>query len=230
MKYKEIVRKLKSMKNPKNIKGMARYGIISKKSLILGVSIYVIRDMAKRIGKDHELAQQLWNSKIREARLIATYIEDPKKVTERQMEEWVRDIDCWDICDQVCSNVFDKTEFSYKKAFEWTKRKEEFIKRAGFVLMAALAVHDKKAKDKNFEKFFPIIKKNATDERNYVKKAVNWTLRQIGKRNLSLNKKAIKLAKEIQKIDSKTAKWIASDAIRELESEKIRKRIARQKG
>ena len=141
------------------------------------------------------------------------------------METWVKDFDSWDICDQVCSNLFDKTPFAYRKVIEWSNREEEFVKRAGFVLMATLSVHDKKADDKKFEQFFPIIKREANDNRNFVKKAVNWALRQIGKRNISLNKKAIKTAKEIQKMDSKSAKWIASDAIRELTNEKIQKRL-----
>jgi 3-methyladenine DNA glycosylase AlkD len=181
--------------------------------------------MAKEIGRDRKLAQELWDSGIHEARMLACFIDEIDKVTKKQMEEWVNHFDSWDICDQVCGNLFDRTDFAWKKAFEWTKRKQEFIKRAGFVLMATLSVHDKKAKDKDFEKFFPLIKKYSIDERNFVKKALNWALRQIGKRNLNLNKKAIKLAREIQKIDSKSAKWIANDAIRELESNSVQKRL-----
>jgi 3-methyladenine DNA glycosylase AlkD len=149
-------------------------------------------------------------------------------VTEKQMESWVKDFDSWDICDQCCSNLFDKTKFAHKKAIEWSKRREEFVKRAGFVLMATLAVHDKEAGDKEFLKFLPIIIREATDDRNFVKKAVNWALRQIGKRNSALNKIAIQTAKEIQKIDSKSAKWIASDAIRELTSEAVQKKLVRK--
>ena len=141
------------------------------------------------------------------------------------MERWVKDFDSWDICDQLCGNLFDKTPFAYKKTFEWSKRKEEFVKRAGFVLMASLSVHDKKAGDGKFEQFMPIIKKHSIDDRNYVKKAVNWALRNIGKRNISLNEKAIKTAEEIKKFDSKSARWIANDAIRELTSDKVKKRL-----
>ena len=148
-----------------------------------------------------------------------------KGSTEKEMEEWVKGFDSWDVCDQVCGNLFDKTDFAWKKAVEFTKRKEEFVKRTGFVLMATLAVHDKKAKNKDFESFFPLIKKHSLDERNFVKKAVNWALRQIGKRNLALNKKAIKIAKEIQKIDSKSARWIANNALTELTSEAVQKRL-----
>ena len=223
MQYKEIIKKMKSLANPKNVEGMVRFGISPNNTL--GVSVPIVRDIAKEIGKNHKLAKQLWDSKIHEARLLAGFIDIPEKVTEKQMERWVKGFDSWDICDQLCGNLFDKTPFAYKKSFEWSKRKEEFVKRAGFVLMAVLSVHDKKAEDKRFEKFFPLIKKHSTDERNFVKKAVNWALRQIGKRNINLNKKAIKIAKEIKKIDSKSAKWIASDALRELTSDKIQKRL-----
>ena len=199
---------------------MERFGINPKNTL--GVSIPIIRKMGKEIEKNHYLAQQLWSSGIHEARILAGLIDDSKLVNEEQMENWVKDFDSWDICDQVCSNLFDKTPYAYKKALEWSKRKEEFVKRAGFVLMACLAVHDKKAKDTELLKFLPIIKKEATDERNFVRKAVNWALRQIGKRNKNLQKEAIRTAKEILNIESKSAKWIASDAIRELESKKIK--------
>jgi 3-methyladenine DNA glycosylase AlkD len=154
-------------------------------------------------------------------------IDAPEKVTEAQLERWVKDFDSWDVCDQDCSNLFDQTKFAHKKAVEWSKRREEFIKRAGFVLMAALAVHDKEADNEKFLRFLRVIKREATDERNFVKKAVNWALRQIGKRNLSLNKSAIMTGKEIQKIDSKSARWIASDAIRELTSRMVQKRLGR---
>ena len=202
---------------------MKRFGINTDNAL--GVSLPIVRDIAKKIGKNHKLAQQLWNSGIHEARILAGIIDEPDKVTGKQMENWVKDFNSWDVCDQVCGNLFDKTKFAYKKAFEWSERKQEFVKRTGFVLMATLSVHDKESLDKKFEQFFPIIKKHSTDERNFVKKAVNWALRQIGKRNLKLNKKAIKIAKEIQKIDNKAARWIANDAIRELTSKEVQRRL-----
>jgi 3-methyladenine DNA glycosylase AlkD len=152
-------------------------------------------------------------------------IADPEKATETQIEKWVKEFDSWDICDQVCSNFFDKTKFAYKKAVEWSRREKEFVKRAGFVLIACLAVHDKEAIDKKFIAFFSNIKKGSIDERNFVKKAVNWALRQIGKRNHDLNINAIRLAEEISRIDSKSARWIASDALRELLSEGVQKRL-----
>ncbi len=205
------------------MEGMARYGINPEKNL--GVSVTTLRKVAKEIGKDHQLAQRLWSTEIRDARMVAALIDDPKLVREEQMERWVKDFNSWDICDHCCGHLFDKTEYAYQKAREWSKRKEEFVKRAGFALMAWLAVHDKKAEDKEFLIFFPLIKNESIDSRNYVKKAINWALRNIGKRNLNLNKKAIKTAKEIKKMDSKSAKWIASDAIRELTSERIQKRF-----
>jgi 3-methyladenine DNA glycosylase AlkD len=223
MQYKEVLERLKSLSNPKNVEGMARFGINPNNTY--GVSIPNLRKMVKEIGKNHELAQHLWDSGIHEARILACMIDDPKIVTEGQMEKWVKDFDSWDVCDQCCSNLFDKTNFAYKKAFELSSKNEEFIKRTGFVLMAVLAVHDKKLKDEDIIKFLPIIKRESTDDRNFVRKAVNWALRQIGKRNLDLNKEAIKTAKEIQKINSKSAKWIANDAIRELTSENVQKRL-----
>jgi len=223
MDYEGILKQLKSLSDPKAVAGMARFGINPKDTY--GVSIPVLRKMAKGIGKNHVFAQKLWDSGIHEARILAGMIDLPERVTEKQMKHWVKDFNSWDVCDQVCSNLFDKTKFAHKKAIEWSKRREEFVKRAGFVLMAALAVHDKEASDKEFLKFLPIIKREATDERNFVKKAVNWALRQIGKRNSALNKIAIQTAKEIQKIDSKSAPWIASDAIRELTSGAVQKKL-----
>jgi 3-methyladenine DNA glycosylase AlkD len=181
--------------------------------------------MAKEIGVDHVLAQQLWTSVFHEARILASMIDDPKRVTEAQMESWIQDFDSWDVCDQCCSNLFDKTGFAFPKAIEWSRRSEEFVKRAGFVLMATLAVHAKRAKDEEFLKFLPSIKRESVDKRNFVKKAVNWALRQIGKRNLKLNKAAIETAKDIQLLDSTSAKWIASDALRELSSPAVQKRL-----
>jgi 3-methyladenine DNA glycosylase AlkD len=223
MQYEEILKKLESLSDPKAVEGMARFGINPKNTF--GVSIPNLRKIAKEIGTDHLLAQKLWTSDVRETRILATMIDDPTMVTEDQMEKWVRDFDYWEVCDQCCMNLFKKTKFAYRKAAEWSSREEEFVKRAGFVLMACLAVGDKKADNKQFERFLPIIKREATDNRNYVKKAVNWALRQIGKRNLNLNRRAIEIANEIKKINSKSAKWIASDALRELKSEKLQKRL-----
>ncbi len=223
MHYKDILQKLKSLSNPEAVAGMARFGINPNNTY--GVSIPALRKIARETGKDHALGQKLWQSGIHEARILAGMIDEPEKVTEEQMESWAADFDSWDVCDQVCSNLFDKTEFAYRKAHEWSDRKEEFVKRAGFVLMATLAVHDKSAGDEKFLEFLPVIKREATDGRNFVKKAVNWALRQIGKRNLNLNNAAIETAKNIQEIDSKAARWIASDTLRELTGEKVQKKL-----
>jgi len=222
---KEILSYFKSLENPSNIEGMKRYGINAEK--IYGVNIPVIRKLAKELKYNHNLAKELWETKIHEARILAFLIDNPKKVTIEQMESWVRDIHSWDICDGCMSNLFDKTPYAYKKAVEWSKRKEEFVKRAGFVLMATLSVHDKKADDSEFEKFFPLIEREAKDERNFVKKAVNWALRQIGKRSPYLHKQAIRIAEKIQKQEYKSSKWIAADALREFRSEKIKTRLTR---
>ncbi len=225
--YAEILRRLGSLSNPEAVKGMMLFGI--KSSKIYGVSAPNLRRIAKEIGRDHALADSLWSSGIYEARIIACMIDDAKKVTEEQLERWVRDFDSWAVCDGCCSSLFDKTEFAYRKAIEWSERHEEYVKRAGFVLMATLAVHDKKADDRKFVKFLPVIKRESLDERNYVKKAVNWALRQIGKRSLDLNKVAIETAKSIHKMDSRAAKWISSDALRELTSEDVQERLRSRK-
>ena len=224
--FDDIISKLKTMSNPDAIKGMARFGITPENTF--GVSIPNLRKIAKETKKNHALAQQLWESGFRESMILASMVDEPEMLTEEQMELWVLDFDYWEICDQCCMNLFEKTGFAYEKAVEWSSRDEEFVKRAGFVLMARLAVSDKQADDSMFVQFFPIMLREADDERNFVKKAVNWALRQIGKRNLDLNVKAIETAWEMQKIDSRSARWIASDAIRELRGETIQKRLRKK--
>jgi len=218
-----VLAELTALSNPKNVAGMARFGINPKNTL--GVSVPQIREMAGKIGKNHALAQELWKSGIHEARILAGFVDEPHSVTEEQMETWVSEFDSWDVCDNVSGSLFDKTELAYEKAAEWSSRKEEFVKRAGFALMAYLAVHDKKAGNDVFAKFLPMIKRRSDDDRNFVRKAVNWALRQIGKRNMALNKLAVQTAKEIQKMEPRSAKWIASDALRELTDEKVRDRL-----
>ncbi len=214
MQATEILKQLKAQSNPRNVAGMARFGIRTHHAY--GISMPTLRRIARQAGKDHHLAQKLWQSGVHEARILAALVDVPEQVSEAQMERWVRDFDSWDVCDQVCSNLFDKTAFAYRKAVAWSRREEEFVKRAGFALMAALAWHDKSASDAAFRKFLPAIKRGATDERNFVKKAVNWALRQIGKRNAALHRAAITAAREIQQIDSPAARWVAADALREL--------------
>jgi 3-methyladenine DNA glycosylase AlkD len=227
MDTKEIISILKSKSHPENFEGMSRFGINTSKAF--GIQIPVLRELAKKIGKNHRLSLELWKTGYHEAKILAVYLDEPSLVTEEQMETWVKDFDSWDVCDQCIGNLFDKTNFAYKKAVQWMKSVHEYTRRAGFVLMASLAVHDKKADDSEFIKFLPLIKKYSTDERNFVKKAVNWALRQIGKRNASLNKQAIVCANEILLIDNKAARWIANDALRELKSDAVRKKLGIRK-
>ncbi len=219
----EILKRLKVKAEPDQLAGMARYGILVEKRL--GVSIPELRKIAKEIGKNHDLALELWNTGISDALILASMIGEPEKLTEEQMEEWVKDFNSWDICDQVCNNFFNRHPLVWKKILDWSKREEVFVKRAAFALLSCLAVHDKEAPDEKFIDFLPVIKREAVDDRNFVKKAVNWALRNIGKRNLNLNKAAIKVAREIQQIDFKASRWIGSNAIRELESDAIQKRL-----
>ncbi len=227
MEVKQVVDRLKSLGDPKAVEGMGRFGIQSSNSF--GVSVPKLRTLAREVGCDHPLALQLWETGLHDARLLATMIDDPRQVTVDQMDKWVRDFDSWDVVDGSCGNLFDKTPFALAKAKEWCKREEEFVKRAGFVLIAELAVHDKKAKDKVFLDFLPLIIGGASDNRNFVKKAVNWSLRQIGKRNLSLNKAAVTTALKIQKMESGPAKWVASNALHELKKPQVLKRLRENK-
>ncbi len=218
-----VVKELREKAVPDQLEGMARYGMVTEQRM--GVSIPEIRKIAKQLDEDHKLALELWKTGIAEARILASMVGDPKKMTEQQMDDWVKDFNSWDICDQVCMNLFEKTPFAWKKILDWSDRREEYVKRAAFALIACLAWHDKNAEDNRFVDLFSVIKLGATDERNYVKKAVNWALRNIGKRNVELNRMAIELAKELLDTDSKSARWIAKDAIRELESEPVQKRL-----
>ncbi len=219
----EVLKKLRAQAKPENVGGMTRYGMIADRRL--GVSVPDMRKIAKEVGKDHRLALELWTTGIPEAKIVASMIDEPEKLTEEQMEAWVTGINSWDICDQVCMNLFEKTPLAWKKIRDWAERDEEFVKRTAFSLIACLAWHNKEAEDEKFIELFPVIKQGATDERNFVKKAVNWALRNIGKRNPNLSKAALKAAKEIQQIDCKTAHWVASNAIKELESEAVQRRL-----
>ncbi|HWQ72847.1 MAG TPA: DNA alkylation repair protein [Desulfitobacteriaceae bacterium] len=219
----EILSEIRSLSDPEAVQGMARFGINPDNTL--GVSIPNLLRIAKKTGKDHDLAQELWESGIHEARILAAFIDIPKLVTEARMEDWVKDFDSWDVCDQVCIKLFNKTAYAYDKAIEWSGRDEVFVKRAGFALMATLAVHDKKAADQVFIRFLQIINDKADDNRNFVKKAINWALRQIGKRNPDLNRAAISTAQDIQSRGSKAGKWIAADALKELTGDKVREKL-----
>lgn len=209
----QLVEKLKAFGTPEHLEGMVKFGINANKTL--GVSIPNIRSLA-RGRRDHQLALDLWATGYHEARILAAFVDDPVQVTPDQMDTWTADFVSWDVCDQACISLFDKTPHAVKKALDWSGRQEEFVKRAGFALMAALAWHDKKAPDEEFLQFLPIIIRESSDGRNYVKKAVNWALRQIGKRNPVLRQAAIKTSREIQATGTPAGRGIAADALREL--------------
>lgn len=219
----DILDELRSMSSAKAIDGLARYGI--RPDNRLGVSIPALRRLARKIGRNYELAGELWASGIPDARILAGMIDDPALVTEAQLESWALDLDSWDVCDQCCSNLFGRTTWALEKAMGWSRREEEFVKRCGFVLMAHMAVHHKEAGDEVFGKFLQVIEREATDDRNFVKKAVNWALRQIGKRNRPLNVLAVETSRRIMSIPSRAARWIARDALRELTGVKVQTRI-----
>jgi 3-methyladenine DNA glycosylase AlkD len=223
----EVLEMLAVKANPDQLAGMARYGMTVENRL--GVKVPQMRKIAKEIGVDHKLALELWETGITEAMILASMVDVPDEVTEEQMEAWVQDFDSWDVCDQVCMNLFDKTSLAWKKIHEWSDREEEFVKRAAYALIACLAVHDKGASDEVFISLIPVIKAGATDDRNYVKKAVSWALRNTGKRNPELNTVALATARELRGIDSSSARWIGSDAIRDLTSDATMRRFERMK-
>jgi 3-methyladenine DNA glycosylase AlkD len=210
----EVIELLKEKADARYHTGMLRFGISNEKAL--GVKIPEVRKLAKLLKKDHQLAQQLWDTGIHEARILASLVDAPKLVTPQQIDAWTNDFASWDVCDQVCGNLFDRTPYAIDKAIAFTTRPEEFVKRAGFVLMAEYAIHNKKADNLVFISLFPHLEREAWDDRNFVKKAINWALRQIGKRNKTLRPLAIACAQRILLQDSKAAKWIANDALREL--------------
>jgi len=210
----EVLERLRSQANPANVAGMARYGINTKGTL--GVPVKLLRGLAREIGKDHDLALELWASGVHEARILATLVDELERVTPGQMNRWARDFDSWDVCDQACQNLFRYSPKAFAKAAEWSQARGEFVRRAGFSLMAGLAVKAKTAPNGAFEAFLPLIVGAAGDSRNMVKKAANWALRGIGKRNPRLRKLAIATAEEIRAQGTPSARWIASDALREL--------------
>ncbi|MGH2663661.1 MAG: DNA alkylation repair protein [Actinomycetota bacterium] len=218
-----VVRRLRSLARPGGREGMARFGINPERAL--GVRIPDLRRVAGEIGTDHGLALRLWRTGIHEARILASMIDDPARVTERQADAWVRAFDSWDLCDQCCGNLFDRTPFAARKARQWARSDEEFVRRAGFAVMAWKAVHDREASDRVFLEFLPVIERTSDDPRNFVKKAVNWALRQIGKRNRRLNRAAIGAAKRIARRGTASARWVASDGLRELRSKKVLERL-----
>ena len=218
-----IIARLRSHADPVNAAGMARFGI--NKEGALGVSVPLLRQIAKEVGHDHKLAIELWDSGIHEARVLTAFIGSAKELDEATMDRLALETDSWDICDQLCGELFAYHTLRFTKAMQWAERPEEFVKRSGFSLMARLAVRDKKAPDEAFVALLPLIEKHSTDERNMVKKAVNWALRQIGKRNLRLHALAIESGERIRSMNDRTARWIAGDALRELRKPEIIARI-----
>jgi 3-methyladenine DNA glycosylase AlkD len=213
----EVLAWLKKKGSRRGIESMARYGLPSANAV--GVSVGALQVLAKQIGKDHGLALKLWTSGVYEARLLATLLDDPRLVTKPQMNAWAADFDSWGICDSACFWLFDKTPFAYERASQWAKSPREFVKRAGFALMASLALHDKQAADKKFLPFFPLIEQGAADGRNFVKKGVSWALRGIGRR-LGLQVEALKMAKRLSAKADAPSRWVGKDAVRDLEKRK----------
>jgi 3-methyladenine DNA glycosylase AlkD len=224
----KILQRMERLGDPRNVAGMARYGIRSERAY--GLSAATLRALAREIGRDHALAARLWAARAHEARLLAAFVEEPDRVTSAQMDRWAKDFDNWAICDGCCLHLFVRTRFARAKVREWSRRPEEFVKRAAFALVAVLTVHDETATDAFFRRCLALVEREAWDERNGVKKAVNWALRQIGKQSPSLNAAAIRSAEVIRRQATPSARWIASDALRELRSAAVQRRLARQAG
>lgn len=224
MEFEDIIYELESNQNLDNIKGMERFGIKTLKAY--GVRIPFLRKIAKTVGKNHELTLQLWDYGYHETRLLATMVEDPGKVTENQLNEWVYSFYSWDIVDQACLNLFDKVPLAINNIPIWAQAEEEFVKRTAFSLIAVLAVHDKISSDDYFFKFFPIIKNASLDNRNFVRKSVSWALRSIGKRNIVCNQNSLDLAYDILEMGSKSSKWVARSVIKELSSDKVQSKFS----
>ena len=222
--YEEILDRLRAAAAPDAVAGMARYGIVGAE--VFGVKVPVLRAMAKEAGRDHTLALRLWAYPSRETRVLATMVDRPQWVDEAQVEAWAADFDSWEVCDQACGNLFAHTPLAYAKSLEWSARPEAFVKRAGFVLMADLAHRDQKTSNAALLAFLPVIEREAGDGRNFVKKAVNWALRDIGKRNLVLNVDAIAVADRLRQRPEPAARWNGGDAWRELTSEAVQARLA----
>lgn len=214
MTTREVLAWLKKTGTRRTVLGMARYGIVAKRAF--GVPMGTLVSLKKKLGMDHDLAIALWASGWYEARLLASLVGDPARVTRRQMNAWAASFENWADCDTVCFNLFDRTPFAWERARQWVKSPREFVRRGGFVLMACLALHDKAAADKRFLALLPLIERGAGDERNFVKKAVSWALRGIGRRNRSLNAAAVAVAKRLALSKQSAARWVGHDALRQL--------------
>jgi 3-methyladenine DNA glycosylase AlkD len=205
---------------------MARFGIAGVQRL--GLSVPAMRRIARTLGHDHALAMALWDTGIPDARIVAGMVAEPGRLTSRQMDAWAKGFASWDVCDQVCNSAFRASPLAWRKVATWATRRDEFVRRAAFALLVALAVHDKNAGDEQFVAALSLIEAAASDERNFVKKAASWALRTIGKRNLALNAVAITAAQRIGQQSTRAARWIAADALRELGSEAVQRRLRRR--
>jgi 3-methyladenine DNA glycosylase AlkD len=223
MHFREIIAELHSMADPAVVRGLNRFGLPTENAL--GISAPKLRTLAKRIGRDQALSLKLWATCIHEARVLAALVGEPDRVSKRQMDQWAREFDSWGVCDACCAVLFVYSPYAMEMAFKWSRDKREYVRRAGFVLMASMAVHQKSLADGTFVPMLRAICEQSTDERGFVKKAVNWALRQIGKRNLHLNSLAIKTAIEIHSLKSPASRWVASDALRELRSDAVQRRL-----
>jgi 3-methyladenine DNA glycosylase AlkD len=222
----EVLAWLKRRGTHRTVKGMARYGIEAERAF--GVPMGTLLSLSKRVGKDHALATALWESGWYEARLLAALVGNPELLTRRQMNAWAASFENWADCDTACFKLFDQTPFAWEKSRQWSASPRLFVKRGGFALMACLALHDKAAPDDRFLAFLPLIEKGARDERNFVKKAVSWALRSIGRRNQALNTATLVVAKHLAQSEEAAPRWVGKDALRELASPKVRSQLARR--
>jgi 3-methyladenine DNA glycosylase AlkD len=219
-----VVASLKRLASKRYRDGMSRYGLPSDNAF--GVPVGAIQKLAKRLGRNHDLALALWKTGWYEARMLAAFIDEPERVTPAQMDRWCRDFDNWGICDTVCFHLFDRTPHAFRKVTQWAGRRDEFVKRAAFALLACLALHDKRTGDEPFARCLPLVERAATDERNFVKKGVSWALRGIGRRSLDLNVAAVEVARRLGASSNAAARWVGKDALRELTSPAVTRKFA----
>lgn len=217
---------LRSLRDPDAKQKLARFGITTEKAF--GIPAPVLRRIARDIGTNHRLALGLWDTGVADARILATIIADPEQFSLLVMNRWARESDSWAVCDACCYGIFHRTSFAVDRVLAWSGRKEEFVKRGAFALIAALAVHDKQMPDRTFVRFLGLVKREADDERNFVRKAINWALRQIGKRNTELHRSAMETARILKTRTSASARWIGADALRELGSPAVKRRLAKR--
>jgi 3-methyladenine DNA glycosylase AlkD len=221
----EVLARLKSMSDPSQAASAARFGVSAGNRM--GIRVPDLRRLAKELGKDHRMALELWETGVPEARMLASMIGEPRELTAAQMDSWVEGFDAWDVCDQACMNLFARSPLAWQKVRDWAERPEEYVKRAAFALLACLAWHDRSSPDEQFIEFLPLIQAGASDNRHFVKKAVSWALRNIGKRNQRLQVEALQFARKMEDADSAVARWIGRDAVRDLTSEAAQRRAAR---